>query len=275
MTATCDFAVPVRYRRGMPTGPADEPAPREADRRLAADVAERMLAATGPEDRWAAIQRTLTELGATAVNAAVICEREERPFWFRSTLAEGTVDAYVRDGFLASDFIVKHAARSRLPLRWRTLDRIGYEADPEHRGFAGFVRDSGERSIVCLSATGWPGSGAGTITYCSTLDPAEAMDSGNLHRVETAIRLLLPWLDWPEDLQGADLLAIRDPELSVREAQALRLLAGGMMNARIADAMGIGEAMVAKHLRAARRKLGAKTREEAVAKAVRAARIGP
>jgi DNA-binding CsgD family transcriptional regulator len=47
-----------------------------------------------------------------------------------------------------------------------------------------------------------------------------------------------------------------------------------MMNARIAEAMGIGEAMVAKHLRSARRKLAARTREEAIAKAVAMGRLG-
>ncbi len=128
---------------------------------------------------------------------------------------------------------------------------------------------------MCLTARPTPSSGANTITYCSKLEPSEVMDTENLHRIETAIRLLLPWLDWPESASATDLLPIRRRELSVREAQALRLLAGGMMNARIADAMGISEAMVTKHLRSARWKLNAKTREEAVAKAVRAARIGP
>lgn len=65
------------------------------------------------------------------------------------------------------------------------------------------------------------------------------MTGAHLRRIEMAIRLLLPWLDWPE---GPGFLPVSGPELSPRQTQALRLLAGGMMNARIADAMGVGEA---------------------------------
>ena len=68
------------------------------------------------------------------------------------------------------------------------------------------------------------------------------MTGAHLRRTEMAIRLLLPWLDWPERAEGPGFLPVSGPELSPRQTQALRLLAGGMMNARIADAMGVGEA---------------------------------
>lgn len=247
----------------------------DQDRQLAGVIAERMLGAEAPNDRWLAIQRILCDLGATSVNAGAICDREQYPLWFRSTLPSETLDAYVASDFALADFIFKHAVSDPNPLRWHTAKRSAFETDSRHRHFADFVRDSGVRSIFSFSRRARPGYGKDIITYCSTLDPAEVMDAHNLRRVETAIRLLLPWLDWPETDAEIDVISIRRAELSTRENQALKLLAGGLMNARIADAMGISEAMVAKHLRSARRKLNAKTREEAVARAVRAAQIDP
>jgi DNA-binding CsgD family transcriptional regulator len=244
----------------------------KADQRIATVIAERMLTANSPDARWAAIQLTLHDLGATAINAAVVCAKQETPFWFRSSLPQQTRGAYA-ERFIGSDFIVSHVARSRTPLRWRTADRIGYEADHRYRDFSNFIRDSGDRSILSLNLQPAPNAGVSTITYCSTLNPTEVMSEQNMLRIETAIRLLLPWLDWPDDVSGSGLLPLPGRSLTVRELQALRLLAGGLMNARIADAMGISEAMVSKHLRSACRKLGAKTREEAIAKAIRATRI--
>lgn len=56
--------------------------------------------------------------------------------------------------------------------------------------------------------------------------------------------------------------------LSPREHEALRHLAGGMRTEGIARQMGVSEAAVKKHLLMARGKLGARTREQAVAEAI-------
>lgn len=56
--------------------------------------------------------------------------------------------------------------------------------------------------------------------------------------------------------------------LAPREAEALCWLAAGMKTAGIADRMGVRDVTVSKHLASARRKLGARTREQALAMAV-------
>ena len=56
--------------------------------------------------------------------------------------------------------------------------------------------------------------------------------------------------------------------LSPRQRQALRLVAVGASPARIAEAMGVRAATVFAHLRIARRKLGARSSEQAVAIAI-------
>jgi DNA-binding HTH domain-containing proteins len=58
------------------------------------------------------------------------------------------------------------------------------------------------------------------------------------------------------------------PRLSPRELDVLFLLAAGDRPARIASLLGIKEVTVHLHIRSARTKLGAATREAAVARAV-------
>jgi DNA-binding CsgD family transcriptional regulator len=62
---------------------------------------------------------------------------------------------------------------------------------------------------------------------------------------------------------------IAGPALSRREADALGHLAQGMANDRIAFALGIKPETVNLHIMSARRRLGARTREQAIAIAVR------
>lgn len=63
--------------------------------------------------------------------------------------------------------------------------------------------------------------------------------------------------------------------LSQREAQCLEGLARGLSNSDIAKHLNISVATVALHLGNARRKLGAKTREQAVALAVEQGFVSP
>ena len=65
------------------------------------------------------------------------------------------------------------------------------------------------------------------------------------------------------------------PILSPRERECLSWLAGGCRNARIADRMGITVPTVEMHLASARRKLGAATREQALAQAIILREITP
>ncbi|MFZ4808942.1 MAG: response regulator transcription factor [Hyphomicrobiaceae bacterium] len=63
--------------------------------------------------------------------------------------------------------------------------------------------------------------------------------------------------------------------LSRREMQCLGLLAAGFSNRGIAEALAISEPTVAMHLKNARKRLGARTREHAVAIAISCGFIKP
>ena len=56
--------------------------------------------------------------------------------------------------------------------------------------------------------------------------------------------------------------------LSRREAQCVELLCHGLSNREIAERLGLAETTITMHIRRARERLGARTREQAVAVAI-------
>jgi DNA-binding CsgD family transcriptional regulator len=69
--------------------------------------------------------------------------------------------------------------------------------------------------------------------------------------------------------------AARAIRLTTRERECLLWLAKGLRNDRISERMGISNPTVEMHLAHARQKLGASTREQALAKAVALRLISP
>jgi len=237
---------------------------------ILADTAAQLLTADGFDARWQVAQGVLEDLGAVSINAATLRAGMTEPYWFVTTLPEPVKATYISEDLLADDLVVQHAAHVPTPMRWDTSRPIAAEQSARGRAFGDFVRDAGCSALLCTTTRLRGGRDVRAVTFISDLSPSEVMHPVNVQRVEAMLQLLLPWLDWPEDLAGPDMLRLPHSHLTPREREALSLLAGGFMNARIAEVMGISEATVAKHLLSARLKLRAKTREEAVARAVRA-----
>ena len=243
--------------------------------RLVEDISNDMLRARSFEARWNIITTVLDGLGAQAVNATAINAKTGVPVWFRSTLGQKILSAYVAEGHHENDLLVHHAARHQTPLVWNTKNGSFTNVTAPQRAFADFVVDSGYLALVTQSMIGRSENDIRTLTFCSTEKPGEILDPAHLHKVRLAMNILLPWLGWPEHQNHPEFVRLRHQRLSRREVEALSFLACGHLNARIAEAMGITEVTVAKHLRTARQKLGARTREQAIAIAIRDGHLSP
>lgn len=69
--------------------------------------------------------------------------------------------------------------------------------------------------------------------------------------------------------------AVREPRLTARERDCLRFAAQGLTAVAIGERMGIAESTVVFHLNAAERKLGVRTRNHAIARAIALGAIEP
>ncbi|MFG3131071.1 LuxR C-terminal-related transcriptional regulator [Streptomyces tendae] len=108
--------------------------------------------------------------------------------------------------------------------------------------------------------------------------PADGTAWEQVREAHAALRALAPRITDPalrdELLRAAGLLVAGDgpvpgPRLAPREVDVLACVAGGATNGEAAERLGVGPETVKSYLRSAMRKLGARTRTEAVASARR------
>ena len=184
------------------------------------------------------------------------------PFpFFVTTYPEDWTRTYVDRNFFEVDPVIKLAHSALLPVDWSSFDRTSprsaaffSEADSSkvgRHGLTSVVRGPrGERSLFLVTSD-LPDS------RWSKLRASYGYDFQVMSHYFHDRTLLLSGL------------RISPPQkpLSPREAQCLQHLASGFIPKQIAPQLGISEAAVRLYLRSARRKLGATTLGQAVARA--------
>lgn len=145
------------------------------------------------------------------------------------------------------------------------LDYLGDEAlDQVAQGSEALGIRTGMSVTISPNATG-AGMGFNLMTNHSVIEFSELRAQHEVH-----------WRAWCQ-LTSAGLSKKRAtctaPSLTVRERDCLALIADGLRTADVGHRLGISEGTVEMHTRNARTRLGAQTRDQAVAIAVRAGMI--
>ncbi|MFW8634421.1 response regulator transcription factor [Cribrihabitans pelagius] len=221
------------------------------------------------EQRWTTVKETLGDLGASAVIAAKVRKSSGIIDWMQSNLPQRVILDYLSEGFMNHDLIARHAACKPQDLVWRPQD--GWEAEDvtDNAGFAGFVSESGFRSIVSSSISDSSGHSRYAVTYCSNYSINRVLSDESKARILQSCKIFLPWLSWQGIKSAKDFTHINKRILSPRERDVLCYLASGLQNGQISEALSISDNMVSKHIYHARKKLGAHTTAQAVAMAIR------
>ena len=234
------------------------------------ELAERLDAAPDAEAAWTVGTTALSDLGAAGaiwVDAAGV-----GPPRLRSTLDPAWQADNARALAAGTDPFPRHCLSRLAPLRTGTahLHRYPYLPAASRR----VVLEAGDRTgfaagiaLPMLVASDGRGQGWNLLTEGG----ADALDA--LLRERGAMLALAA------HLVHARLVAAKEssPEarapdrtLTPRERDCLALVAEGLRAAELAHRLGVSEATVEFHLTNARRKLGARTRDHAVALALRA-----
>lgn len=144
------------------------------------------------------------------------------------------------------------------------LDDHAY-LDPRERGFIREAAETGFRAGISCMIRAKGAMGAAGWNLGSTMDrqQLETVFAEQGHVLRLAAHLSHEKLSQSD---GAAEAASR--ALSVRETECLKWLAGGLRTKEIAERMAIQPITVELHLRNARTKLGARTREHALARAL-------
>lgn len=183
----------------------------------------------------------------------------ETHFFFQDWPPEW-IELYTRRNFVAADYTVAEARRRIAPFTW-------LEAKAER------ILSRAEQDIWDTAAEwGWtdglsipihgPGGYFGLVAMAGKEQPMPPALRGELHQ--------LAFLTHERCRTLAGLPPVADPQvvLTHRELECIRWVAAGKTDVEIAGLLGMSQTTARTHIDKARRKLGAKTRSQAVARLV-------
>ncbi len=242
-----------------------------ADSNYVVDLIDKFRARGDDEDRWLLANELISDLGGAALNIGLIDVKTAVPVWVRSSMSEMWLEAYVDDGHYRVDPFLHHMKHSSGMietsggvLNWRP------DATEGEMALSRGLNDAGYSYLAGLPFSGEQSGRKRILTFCSDENPSEFEGVEFRERLNCVATVITAFMGHANDEGGGDpdIMRFRSDVLSARETQALRLLAHGYKNSVIAWQMGVAEITVRKHLHSVRKKLGARTREHAVAIAV-------
>lgn len=230
------------------------------------DAIDALAGATSPDDAWLKADALVTDRGANALNVSVIERGSGAVFWFRSSMKTAWLTDYLAQDFLSTDALVLAARRGETQSRMTDGHLCGGDA---HRQPPPALSDQlvawDYRTLDCFAmATGHQD----TVKIVTLARAWDAPDPTPSERVFAA--LIATTINAPIATESPGATPFQLPDLSVRERDVLRYLATGLRNDMIAWKLGIAEVTVRAYIASARQKVGAATREQAIAIALRA-----
>lgn len=235
------------------------------------DLYDRLSSATDNAEIWRIVNAEMAALGASAVNFAEVALDGRGLLWMQSSMKSDFLTEYVAQGYQQVDDFVTGIAAARYPgeTLTGTLERSTASSEKALE-FNWALRDAGFTLGLAHRFAGSSARSRKVVVFCTGEDSAE-FDPDLRRRIGATAMAAAAFLTADGDSKDlVDLTGqLSRPLLTGRERQVLSLLAAGNQNARIAHQLEIAEVTVRKTLLSARRKLSARTREEALAKAVR------
>lgn len=197
---------------------------------------------------------------ASACGAFVPTDKGPETHFFFQDWPPDWIELYVQRNFLAADYVVAESRRRITPFTWleakaeRTLSRAEqdiWDTAAEWGWTDGF-------SVPIYG----PGGYFGLVTMAGKEQPMPSALRGELHQ--------LAFLTHERCRTLTGVAPVADPQatLTHRELECIRWVAAGKTDAAIAKLLGVSQTTVRSHIDQARRKLGARTRAQAIARLV-------
>ena len=232
------------------------------------DYIERLQRCASIDSTWKEIRKFSSQQGIARIGCVYAALRPgkplERPF-VRGTLSPVVGKRWVTERIYLRDPITARALSSPKPFSWGAEYLASQGVADEVRAFYDGIRDDGAGSLFVIPLRCDPNRGLGL----GLLGSGMKREQFDAFLAEKAIVLTMAVLY--SDLRMVALSRAENaigPSLAPRETQCLELLTSGLKNEVIAQHMGITVHTVQLHLASAKKKLGAATREQALAKAL-------
>ncbi len=237
------------------------------------DLIDRLSAAGSAEKRWQVANEAIYALGGNGLTIAVVDTRSITPYWAQSSADSAWLQEYVDKAYYEADPFLLNLQRETLGDLAVAGGMKRTEAPSKKALELNWgLKDAGFTMMKSNLFAGGPAHSKKCVTFCTDEDLTH-FGEDQLARIRHASTLIAAFVD---PLEGAEdsilaqgLRELRREKLTVRERQVLMGLANGLQNTQIAHDLDIAEVTVRKTLLSVRSKLGARTREEALAIAIR------
>jgi DNA-binding CsgD family transcriptional regulator len=219
---------------------------------------------TGHDDRWACGIDLLRNCGSQWVTAGTAPLGRLADVAVRSNTPAALMDDYLGERLDRKDPWMRLCAEST---RLDMLDTCTASAEPmgERARMARLFSDHAVRRAVLVPCYGGRRSGGIVLYDCNAASDRWVDDPAGLDCARLIVAVFSAMYRPESDRSdSAELFRFR-AALTPREREVLGWLCSGYRTDRIAERMAIEPVTVTKHLASIRRKLGAKTREQAVA----------
>lgn len=272
-------------RPGVDSAPElDGKAPRALSREqfeLLQSLSRSLLAAPTYTDLFPILGDFYRDIGAGAVNCAVFDNKRLELVGVSTTMKARSVTRYFEENMARDDPLIPrlHANPRPAILGWGFGVTSIWQAGESARMLEGMERD-GYHGLLYFPVPVAGSPFSVTITVRNELEPERGQaflnaQYGFLQLAAAMAGQRAAMLFQGGQSSGSTWQSFRRPVLSGREREVIALLIDGERTGRIAQHLAIQPVTVQMHLASARRKLGARTREELISLALKRGYIVP
>jgi DNA-binding CsgD family transcriptional regulator len=231
------------------------------------DALDKLCSARDDEARWLCGLRLLQDCGSQWITAGTAPLSRITSVSVRSSTPAALMRDYLDAGLHNDDPWMRLCAQG---LDVDTLDTTaaGAALAGSKARLANLLADHGVRHAALVPCYGGHRTGGIVLYDCNPSSDGWRLDPAGLDRARRIVALFSALYQPEADRSEGSELYRFGAALTAREKEVLLGLWSGYRTARIAERMGIEPVTVSKHLAAIRRKLGARTREQALAIAI-------
>lgn len=217
-------------------------------------------------ETWDAAHKIVRSVGGNHIVNGEFLNRNDAALWVRTSMTDDWMDQYVSEQYYLCDPVINSRSKSSETheIECGGMTNLAEGANPNEQKLNFGLKDAGYSKLDSHVFRLDGSSTRRIVTICFD-QGKESLQHINKERVMATQSLLSIFLDKRPSWKAPGLIKMGAPTLSARERDVLCYLAKGMMTAQIAAKLGIAEVTVGKHFKSARTRLGAATREQALA----------
>lgn len=246
---------------------------------FALELLEQLSHLFSDQQRWDFVISRLHDFGFNALNIGSFSPTSGAFNWSRSSMEQQWLEDYSQDELAQVDPVLAQVTNGVESLYFKCADAVAAADDAKTLALYEGLEAWNYNHLFSLVVP-CPGDEARLVLFSSNLPEAEQFMTEQAREMRILATVVATNLGPETDetkLTATDMAPYlaSTPPLSRREQQVLGLLAEGLRNDQISEILDIKEITVRTHIRSARDKLGAPTREAALVRSVQMGLIAP